>query len=41
MAETVTPIQLLLARLVIAVAAILVMLGLVLYGFSADVHERI
>ena len=41
MAETVTPIQLLLARLVVAVAAILVVLGLVLYGFSADVHERI
>jgi hypothetical protein len=41
MAETVTPTQLLLARLVVAVAAILVVLGLVLYGFSADVHERI
>jgi|UPI0004BC71ED hypothetical protein len=41
MADTVTPTQLLLARLVVIVAAILVVLGFFWYGFSADVHERI
>jgi hypothetical protein len=41
MAETATPAQMFLARLVVIVAAILVVLGLFLYGFSADVHERI
>jgi hypothetical protein len=41
MAETVTPTQLLLARLVVAVATVLLVLGIYLYGFSADVHDRI
>ena len=41
MAETATPTQLLLARLVVGLAAVLVVLGLFLYGFSAEVHERI
>jgi hypothetical protein len=41
MADTTTPTQLMLARLVVVAAAILVVLGLVLHGFSAEVHERI
>jgi len=41
MAETGTPTQMVLARLVIALAMILAVLGLFWYGFSADVHERI
>lgn len=41
MADTTTPTQVLLARPVAALAAALLVLGLFLYGFSADVHERI
>jgi hypothetical protein len=40
MADTITRTQLILARLV-ALAAVLLVLGLFLYGFSAEVHERI
>jgi hypothetical protein len=41
MADAVSSTQLLLARLVIAVAAALVVLGLFWYGFSVEVHQRI
>ncbi|MBQ0822131.1 hypothetical protein KBI52_18230 [Microvirga sp. HBU67558] len=41
MAETVTRRQLMLARLVVILASILVVLGLFLYGLSADVSDRV
>ena len=41
MAETATKTQIVLAWLVVIIAAVLVVLGLVLYGFSAEVHNRI
>jgi hypothetical protein len=41
MAETVTKTQMFTARLVVVLAAALVVLGLVWYGFSTEVHERI
>ena len=41
MVDAVTPTQLLLARVVVIVAAVLVVLGLVMHGFSAEVHHRI
>ena len=41
MNDVVTPTQVFLARLVVLVAAILIVLGLFWYGFSAEVHHRI
>ena len=41
MAETESKTQVLLARLVVVVVAALVVLGLIWYGFSAEVHQRI
>lgn len=41
MAADATPVQLLLARLAVVLAVVLVALGLLLYGFSTEVHERI
>jgi hypothetical protein len=41
MAETATKTQILLARLVVVIAAVLVVLGFIWYGFSAEVHGRI
>ena len=41
MAETVTRAQILLARLVVILAAVLVLLGLFLYGFSPEVNDRV
>jgi hypothetical protein len=41
MAETTTPTQVLLARLAVGIAAALLVLGLLMYGFSAEVNARI
>jgi hypothetical protein len=41
MAETATRSQILLARLAVLVVIALILLGLVWYGFSGDVHRRI
>jgi hypothetical protein len=41
MAETATRTQIFLARLVVIAAIVLVVLGLVMYGLSTEVHERI
>jgi hypothetical protein len=41
MAGTATPTQVLLARLAVGIAAVLLVLGLLMYGFSFDVHARI
>ena len=41
MTETATKSQIFLARLTVVIAAALFVIGLVWYGFSADVHNRI
>lgn len=41
MADAPTRGQLLVARIAVAIGAFLILLGLVLYGFSAEVHHRI
>ncbi len=41
MADAPTGSQLLVARIAVAIGAFLILLGLVLYGFSAEVHHRI
>jgi hypothetical protein len=41
MADTASRTQVLPARLVVIALAVLVVLGLVMYGFSAEVHKRI
>ena len=40
-AQTATKSQILLARLVVALVAVLIVLGLLWYGLSAEVHGRI
>jgi heme/copper-type cytochrome/quinol oxidase subunit 4 len=40
MAETESKTKVLLARLVVVIVAALVVLGLIWYGFSAEVHQR-
>lgn len=41
MADTATTTQIFLARLVVILAALLILSGLLWYGFSAEIHQRI